>query len=59
MATEYPIKVENEKPNIAIISSMEMQTNALASYNPVLNVIYINEIITNKDKLLELQKYCA
>ena len=53
------IKAGKEKPNIAIISSMEMQTSALASYNPVLNVIYINEAITNKEKLLELQKDCA
>ena len=53
------IKAGKEKPNIAIISAVEMQTNALASYNPVLNVIYINDAITDKDKLLELQKDCA
>ncbi len=46
-------------PTILIISSDEMQTGALASYNPLKNVLYFNEKVGVKEFLLKLQKDCA
>jgi hypothetical protein len=43
-------------PRVVIINSSEMQTGALASYNAVKNVLYIDRTIGSRLKLLELQK---
>lgn len=46
-------------PRVVIINSSEMQTGALASYNAVKNVLYIDRTIGSRLKLLELQKDAA
>lgn len=46
-------------PRVVIINSSEMQTGALASYNAVKNVLYIDRTIESRLKLLELQKDAA
>lgn len=46
-------------PTIVIIDSSEMQTGAMASYNAIKNKLYIDKVIGNKVKLLELQKDAA
>ena len=46
-------------PRVVIINSSEMQTGALASYNVVKNVLYIDRTIGSRLKLLELQKDAA
>ncbi len=46
-------------PRVVIINSSEMQTGALASYNAVKNVLYIDRTIGSRLKLLELQKNAA
>ena len=43
-------------PTCIIISSAEMQTGAICSYNATTNALYIDSIIGDMDKLLELQK---
>jgi len=44
------------KPKICIISSEEMSSNAIASYVPTQNILNINVIYFNTDKLSELQR---
>lgn len=44
------------KPKIYIISPDEMTSNAVASYQPVQNVLNINSVLFNTDNLAELQK---
>ncbi len=46
-------------PKVMIISSEEMQTGAICSYNAVENVLYVDSIIGDVQKLLELQKDMA
>lgn len=46
-------------PKVLIINNTEMQTGALASYNPVKNVLYIDRVVGDKLKLLNLQKDSA
>ena len=46
-------------PRCMIISSAEMQTNAVCSYKAETNILYINSIIGDVNKLLELQKDMA
>ena len=46
-------------PTVVIIDSSEMQTGAMASYNAIKNKLYIDKVIGNKVKLLELQKDAA
>lgn len=44
------------KPKIYIISPDEMTSNAVASYQPIENILNINSILFNTDSLVELQK---
>ena len=44
------------KPAILVLDPFDMGKNAVASYSPVENVLYINSAILNKENLLELQK---
>lgn len=46
-------------PKVLIINNTEMQTGALASYNPVKNVLYVDRAVGSKLKLLNLQKDSA
>lgn len=46
-------------PSCMIISSAEMQTGAVCSYNAVKNIMYIDSAVGDIDKLLELQKDMA
>lgn len=46
-------------PSVVIINNHEMQTGAIASYNPVRNVLFLDENIGIKKNLLELQKDAA
>lgn len=46
-------------PKVLIISDSEMQTGALASYNPIRNILYLDRNVGNKIKLLELQRDSA
>ena len=46
-------------PDFMIISSAEMQTGALCAYNAKKNIIYIDSIIGNKNKLIDLQEGMA
>lgn len=46
-------------PKCMIISSAEMQTGAVCSYNATSNILYIDSTIGDLDKLLELQKDMA
>lgn len=46
-------------PTCMIISSSEMQTGAVCSYNATTNVLYIDSVIGDTNKLLELQKDMA
>ena len=46
-------------PTCMIISSDEMQTGALCAYNAASNVMYIDSIIGDTNKLLDLQKDMA
>lgn len=47
------------KPKICIISPGEMASNAIASYQPVQNVLNINSVLFNTENLAELQKDLA
>lgn len=55
------IKVEgyNNIPTSVIISIAEMQTGALAAYNPYKNILFINEYAGNRKVLLESQETFA
>lgn len=44
------------KPKIYIISPDEMTSNAVASYQPIENILSINSVLFNTDSLVELQK---
>lgn len=44
------------KPKIYIISPDEMTSNAVASYQPIENILNINSVLFNTDSLVELQK---
>jgi len=46
-------------PKVFIINNAEMQTGALASYNPIKNILCLDANTGNINKLLELQKDCA
>lgn len=50
---------QDNLPRVLIINSSEMQTGALASYNPVKNELYVDRAVGNRLKLLELQKDAA
>ena len=50
---------KGELPICMIINSDEMQTGAICSYNAKNNILYIDSIIGDKTKLLELQKNMA
>ncbi len=44
------------KPKIYIIAPAEMTSNAVASYQPIENILNINSVLFNTDNLKELQK---
>lgn len=46
-------------PSCMIISSAEMQSGAVCAYNAAKNIIYIDSIVGDANKLLELQKDMA
>ena len=46
-------------PKCMIISPDEMQTGAVCSYNAVKNIMYINSVVADAEKLLSLQKDMA
>lgn len=43
-------------PKIVVINSKEMQTGALASFNPILNILYVDRSISKVDMLKDMQK---
>lgn len=45
------------KPKIFVLDAFEMGKSAVASYAPIENILYINNVIFNKENLYELQKY--
>ena len=53
------VGVGDNLPTCVIISSGEMQTGALCAYNATTNVMYIDSVIGDTNKLLELQKGMA
>lgn len=50
---------DDNPPICMIISSTEMQTGAVCAYSATTNILYIDSVIGNIDKLLELQKDMA
>lgn len=46
-------------PTAVIVSEREMQSNALAAYNPYSNMLYLQATLGDRTKLSELQKDCA
>lgn len=44
------------RPKIYVISPDEMTSNAVASYQPIENILNINSVLFNTDSLKELQK---
>lgn len=44
------------RPKIYVISPNEMTSNAVASYQPIENILNINSVLFNTDSLKELQK---
>ncbi len=53
------VKDKSIQPVVAILSDSEMANNAVASYNPVQNVIYIRQALMEQEKLATLQAEMA
>jgi hypothetical protein len=52
------ISNSSNKPKIIVITQEEMQSNAIAAYNPVKNIMYISNLLGNVE-MLEYQKQFA
>lgn len=53
------VKDKSIQPMAVVISDYEMANNAVASYNPVKNVVYIRQTILDYNKLIPLQEQLA
>lgn len=53
------VKDKSIQPMAVVISDYEMVNNAVASYNPVKNVVYIRQTILDYNKLIPLQEQLA
>ena len=52
------ISDSSNKPQIIVIAQEEMQSNAIAAYNPIKNIMYISDML-GKEEMLEYQKQFA
>lgn len=53
------IKDKSVQPIVAILSDYEMSNNAVASYNPIQNVVYVRQTLLEYTKLSVLQEQLA
>ena len=53
------VKDKSTQPMVAILSDYEMANNAVASYNPIQNVVYVRQALLDYEKLSMLQEQLA